>query len=410
MWLTQKGNNDGEQVAASVDYDKDGYLIRLSPTTSILKSARRRRKGAASSACGSGIPVMCGPRGSPGRDQRPHHNNRDGTFSDVSEKSGIAKPAGRYSFTPIASDYDNDGWPDIYVACDSTPNILYHNEGNGSFTDIGLISGVALNEDGQEQAGMGVSAADYDMDGFIDIVKTNFVDDTPTLYRNNGDGSFTDVTYQARLGINTRFLGWGTGFFDFDNDGWKDIFIVNGHVYPEVDAQSTGSRYKQEKQLYWNLRDGTFLDVSAEAGQGIQDPRCSRGAAVGDLDNDGALEIVVNNMNDTPSLLKNIGERKNWIEFKTLGRQSNRDGIGARVTVIAGKLKQMDEVRSGGSYISSNDLRLHFGLGDAVKVDRVEVFWPSGRRESFASLSANRVVVLEEGKGVPQRSNPENDA
>ena len=398
--LMQKGTRWGTGCSF-IDYDRDGYLDLFVANYVDFDISKTPPKGSSQFCLWKGIPVMCGPRGLPAGTNGLYHNNRDGTFSDVSEKSGIAKPAGRYSFTPIVSDYDNDGWPDIYVACDSTPNILYHNEGNGSFTDIGLISGVALNEDGQEQAGMGVSAADYDMDGFIDIVKTNFVDDTPTLYRNNGDGSFTDVTYQARLGINTRFLGWGTGFLDFDNDGWKDIFIVNGHVYPEVDDQNAGSRYKQERQLYWNLRDGTFLDVSADAGQGIQDRRCSRGAAVGDLDNDGGLEIVINNMNDTPSLLKNMGARKNWIEFKTVGRQSNRDGIGARVTVVAGGLKQTDEVRSGGSYISSNDLRLHFGIGDALKVDRVEVFWSSGRRETFANLSANRIVVLEEGKGGP---------
>src|SRR6185436_7851633 len=384
-----------------LDYDKDGKLDLFVANYVDFDVKKIPAKGTNQYCQWKGMPVMCGPRGLPGGTNILYHNEGNGTFSDVSEKSGVVKPSGYYAFTSLVSDYDNDSWPDIYVACDSTPNILYHNEGNGSFTDIGLISGVALNEDGQEQAGMGVSAADYDLDGFIDLVKTNFVDDTPTLYRNNGDGSFTDVTYQARLGINTRFLGWGTGFLDFDNDGWKDIFIVNGHVYPEVDAQNTGSRYRQEKQLYCNLRDGTFLEVSAGAGPGFQEPRCSRGAAVGDLDNDGGLEIVVNNMNDTPSLLKNNGERKNWIEFKTVGRQSNRNGIGARVTVAAGGLKQMDEVRSGGSYISSNDLRLHFGIGDAIKVDRVEVFWPSGRREAFANLSANRIVVLEEGKGSP---------
>jgi enediyne biosynthesis protein E4 len=383
-----------------LDYDKDGKLDLFVANYVDLDLKKTPAKGTNQYCQWKGIPVMCGPRGLPGGTNLLYHNNGDGTFTDVSEKSGVTKPSGYYGFTALVSDYDNDGWPDIYVACDSTPNILYHNEGNGTFTDVGLISGSAFNEDGQEQAGMGVSAADYDCDGFLDIVKTNFTDDTSTLYKNNGDGSFTDVTYPARLGVNTRFLGWGTGFLDIDNDGWKDIFMVNGHVYPEVDLHSLDSPYKQERLIYWNLRNGTFLDFSPQAGPGIVDRRSSRGAAVGDLDNDGSLEIVVNNMNDTPSLLKNLGEKKNWILIKMVGKQSNRDGIGARVTLIAGSRKQMDEVRSGGSYVSNNDLRLHFGLGDAVKADRAEVIWPSGRREFFRDLKANQVTVLEEGKGT----------
>jgi hypothetical protein len=247
---------------------------------------------------------------------------------------------------------------------------------------------------------MGVSTADYDHDGFFDIVKTNFADDVPTLYHNSGDGSFVDVTYTAQLGVNTRFLGWGTGFFDLDNDGWKDIFMVNGHVYPEVEALNANSPYKQERLIFWNLRNGTFLDISSQAGPGITDRRSSRGSAVGDLDNDGSLEIVVNNMNDTPSLLKNYGEKKNWILIKAVGKKSNRSGIGARVTVVTGKLKQMNEARSGDSYISQNDLRLHFGIGDATKVDRVEILWPSGRNEAFENLKANQIVTLEEGRGT----------
>jgi enediyne biosynthesis protein E4 len=388
-----------------LDYDKDGRLDLFVANYVDLDLKKTPAKGTNQYCQWKGIPVMCGPRGLPGGTNLLYHNNGDGTFSDVSEKAGITRPSGYYAFTSLVSDYDNDGWPDIYVACDSTPNILYHNEGNGTFTDIGLISGSAFNEDGQEQAGMGVSAADYDNDGFFDIVKTNFTDDTPTLYRNNGDGSFTDVTYPARLGANTRYLGWGTGFLDIDHDGWKDIFIVNGHVYPDVETHNLDSPYKQERVVHWNLRNGTFLDVSSQAGPAIEERRCSRGAAVGDLDNDGSLEIVTNNMNDTPSLLKNFGERKNWILIKTIGKESNRDGIGARVTVFTGNSRQMDEVRSGGSYISQNDLRLHFGLGDATKVDRAEVIWPSGRREAFANLKANQIVVLNEGKGTALAQN-----
>jgi hypothetical protein len=391
-----------------LDYDKDGDLDLFVANYVDFDIKKTPAKGSNQYCLWKGVPVMCGPRGLPAGVNLLYQNNGNGSFTDVSEKSGIARPTGRYAFTSLVSDYDNDGWPDIYVACDSTPNILYHNEGDGAFTDIGLISGTAVNEDGQEQAGMGVSAADYDLDGFFDIVKTNFADDVPTLYRNSGDGSFIDVTYTAQLGVNTRFLGWGTGFGDFDHDGWKDIFMVNGHVYPEVEALNANSPYKQERELFWNLRNGTFLDISSQAGQGIPDRRSSRGAAAGDLDNDGSLEIVINNMNDTPSLLKNFGERKNWIQIKTVGRQSNRNGIGARVTVVAGGLKQMDEVRSGGSYISQNDLRLHFGIGDAARVERIEVLWPSGRKEAFENLKANQIFVVEEGKGTPlaQKSGP----
>ncbi len=398
--LTQKTQRWGTGCSF-LDYDKDGNLDLFVANYVDFDIKKTPAKGSNQYCLWKGVPVMCGPRGLPAGRNILYRNNGNATFTDVSEKSGIAKPSGRYAFTSLVSDFDNDGWPDIYVACDSTPNILYHNEGDGTFIDIGLISGSAVNEDGQEQAGMGVSAADYDHDGFFDLVKTNFADDTPTLYHNNGDMTFSDVTYAARLGVNTRFLGWGTGFFDFEHDGRKDIFMVNGHVYPEVETLSATSPYKQERELFWNLGNGTFLDISSQAGSGIPDRRSSRGAAVGDLDNDGSLEIVINNMNDTPSLLKNFGERRNWILFKTVGRQSNRNGIGARVTVVAGGLRQVDEVRSGGSYISQNDLRLHFGIGNAMKVDRAEVLWPSGRSEAFENLKANQLVVLEEGKGAP---------
>jgi enediyne biosynthesis protein E4 len=391
-----------------LDYDKDGDLDLFIAGYVDFDIKKTPAKGSNQYCLWKGIPVMCGPRGLPAGTNLLYQNNGKGAFTDVSEKSGIAKPTGRYAFTSLVSDYDNDGRPDIYVACDSTPNILYHNEGDGTFTDIGLISGSAVNEDGQEQAGMGVSAGDYDLDGFFDLVKTNFADDVPTLYRNNRDGTFVDVTFTAQLGVSTRFLGWGTGFFDFDHDGWKDVFMVNGHVYPEVEQQSTNSPYKQERQIFWNLGNGTFLDVSDQAGSAITDRWSSRGAAVADLDNDGSLEIVINNMNDTPSLLKNLGERKNWVLIKTIGRKSNSNGIGARVTVTAGALRQMDEVRSGGSYISHNDLRLHFGLGNASKLDRLEVSWPSGRNESFENLTANQIIVIEEGKGIslPRKAQP----
>lgn len=383
-----------------LDYDRDGKLDLFVANYVDLDLKKTPAKGSSRFCIWKGIPVMCGPRGLPSGTNLLYHNNGNGTFTDVSDASGISKVKGRYGFTALVSDFDNDGWPDIYVACDSTPSILYHNERNGTFTDMGFSSGTALNEDGQEQAGMGAAAADYDQDGFIDIVKTNFEDDTPTLYHNSGDGSFSDVTYQSRIGSHTRYLGWGVCFMDFDNDGWKDILMVNGHVYPEVEGKEPDGHYKQERLLYRNLGDGTFMDVSPEAGPGILDKRCSRGAAAGDIDNDGGLEIVVNNMNDTPSLLKNFGERGNWVLVKTVGKQSNRDGIGARVTVVTGGHKQIDEVRSGGSYMSQNDLRLHFGLGKAEKIDRIEVSWPSGVREAFINPGINRVLVLQEGTGT----------
>ena len=250
---------------------------------------------------------------------------------------------------------------------------------------------------------MGVAVGDYDRDGLFDLIKTNFADDVPTLYHNDGRNLFTDATYPARLGVNTRFLGWGAGFLDFDHDGWKDILMVNGHVYPEVDSLNSQSPFRQERVLFWNLRDKTFYDLSESAGPGILDRRSSRGAAFGDLDNDGGLEIVINNLNDLPSLLKNVGERRNWIILNLVGTVSNRSAIGARVRIVVGGASQTDEVRSGGSFLSQNDFRLHFGLDSATRVDRVEVVWPNGKSESFPSSPANQVVTIIEGRGLRRR-------
>jgi hypothetical protein len=347
-----------------------------------------------------GIPVYCGPQGLPSGTNILYHNNADGTFTDVSIQSGITQPNPVYGLGSLVSDFDNDGWPDIYVACDSTANVLYHNEGNGKFADRALLTGTAYNKDGKEQGGMGLSAADYDGDGNIDILKTNFDGDTPTLYHNNGNGTFFDVTLPAGLGLYTHYVGWGAGFVDIDHDGWKDIFMANGHTYPEVEQHKLERSYRQGRQIYYNARNGTFQNLSSEAGSGISDRRTSRGAALGDLVKDGSLEIVINNMNDTPSLLKNLGEKKNWILVKLIGTKSNRNGIGARVALFAENRRQIDEVRSGGSYLSQNDFRLHFGIGDAAKVDRVDVSWPSGVRELFQDLKANQIAVLKEGKGT----------
>jgi len=352
-----------------------------------------------------GIPVMCGPKGLPGSKNILYHNRGDGTFQDVSEKSGIYRTTGHYAFTALTGDFDNDGWPDIYVACDSTPSILYHNNHDGTFTDIAIPSGCAYNEDGQEQAGMGASAGDYNCDGWLDIFKTNFSDDTASLYRNNGDGTFSDATVSAGMGSNTRYLGWGCGFVDIDNDGWQDVFLANGHVYPELERTGLDTPFKEPKVLYRNLRNGRFEDVSARAGPGLGMLRSARGVAFGDFDNDGDLDIIVNNMNDTPTLLRNDGGNKNrWLKVKTIGTGSNRTGIGARVRVVVGNHVQTDEVRSGGSYISQNDLRLHFGLGPATKADLVEIRWPSGQVDLLSNIETNQVVYVQEGKGIVKSS------
>ncbi len=382
-----------------LDYDKDGNLD-LFVANYVNFSLKKSMSKSDQNCIWKGIPVYCGPQGLPSGTNILYHNNGDGTFTDVSIQSGITQPNPVYGLGSLVSDFDNDGWPDIYVACDSTANILYHNEGNGKFADRALLTGTAYNKDGKEQGGMGLSAADYDGDGNIDILKTNFDGDTPTLYHNNGNGTFFDATLPAGLGLYTYYVGWGAGFVDIDHDGWKDIFMANGHTYPEVEQHKLERSYRQGRQVYYNARNGTFQDLSSRAGPGISDRRTSRGAALGDLDNDGSLEIVINNMNDTPSLLKNLGEKKNWILIKLVGTTSNRNGIGARVNLFAENRKQVDEVRSGGSYLSQNDFRLHFGIGDAAKVDRIDVIWPSGLKEFFDDLKANQIVNLHEGKGT----------
>jgi hypothetical protein len=285
------------------------------------------------------------------------------------------------------------------VACDSTPSLLYRNKGSGVFEEIGLASGAALNEDGQEQAGMGVAVADYDEDGHIDIVKTNFSDDTPNLYHNNGDGTFTDDVYLAGLAAHTQYLGWGINFIDVDHDGRREVFIVNGHVYPEVDRTGVGV-FRQPRLLYWNIGRGKFKDISAEAGAGVAEKWSSRGSAVADLDNDGTLEIVVSNMGARPSLLKNFGPTKNWLMVRCAGAGENREAIGARVTVYAGERRFSADVQTGTSFISQNDPRLHFGLGDAASYDRIEVRWPGGAREVFPGGKANREIVVKQGTGT----------
>ena len=388
---------------AFLDYDRDGRLDLFVAHYVDLDLPHTPEPGSGAACMWKGMPVMCGPRGLKGTHSELYHNNGDGTFTDVSEASGIAKTDAYYCLTALTGDFDNDGWPDIYVACDSTPSMLFHNNHNGTFTETAVEAGVAFNDGGREQAGMGADAADYDGEGWLDIVKTSFSDDTATLYHNNHDGTFSDVTAAAGLGKNSQFLGWGTLFLDIDNDGWPDLFMANGHIYPEVDSKGVNNTFRERKILYWNEHNGRFRDISLDSGAGITTPFNSHGVAAADFDNDGAVEILVNNSHDRPSLLKNFGEHGNWILLKLEGTKSNRDAIGAKVTVRVGDHQQTQEVRSGGGYISQSDFRLHFGLGKAIKADAVEIRWPSGLVQRFENIAGNRVVKIRESIGIMEK-------
>ena len=383
------------------DYDLDGKLDLA--VTGYVEFDRDKipEPGSGGYCQWKGMPVMCGPRGLPAGRSFLFHNDGHGKFSDVSMASGIGKPTGCYGFTVLASDFDNDGYPDLYMSCDSRPSLLYHNRKNGTFEEIGVASGVALSDAGQEQAGMGVAASDYDEDGFVDIAKTNFSDDVPNLYHNNGDGTFTDRVYESGLGAHTQYLGWGIQFLDVDNDGRKDIVMVNGHVYPEVERGPLNYKYHQPRLFYWNAGGGKFKDMSNSAGPGISEPWASRGLAVGDLANDGSLEVVINNLDARPSLLKNFGPKKNWLMVRCVGTRSNRDAVGARVYVYVGDRRISGEIQTGASFLSQNDPRVHVGLADDTSYQRIEVQWPGGQREVFPGGKANQIVVLTEGTGSP---------
>jgi hypothetical protein len=405
--VTQKAGLYSERVhwgagCTFLDYDRDGHLDLFVCNYIQLDPAQVNSSGEAAVCQWKGLPVMCGPRGLPGDTNFLYHNNGDGTFADVSEKAGILKPGPRYSITAVAYDFDNDGWPDIYVAVDSQPSILYHNNHDGTFTDIAVAAGCAYSETGHEQAGMGVAVADYDCDGWFDIFKTNFSDDTCNLYRNNGDGTFSDVTFPSGIAVNSRYVGWGCGFLDYDNDGWPDLMQINGHVYPEMVGHEVGETYKNPRIVYRNMGNGQFKDVSSVMGPGISERFSSRGAAFGDYDNDGDIDVLILNMNDLPSLLRNDGgNRQNWIKVKLTGTKCNRTAIGARVRVVTGDHVQMDEVHSGSSVMSQGDLRLHFGLGKSETVDVIEVKWPTtGKLERFTKVKANQILTIKEGSGI----------
>jgi hypothetical protein len=390
-----------------VDYDKDGHLdlfvanyidldLKTSPTPEEGKCTYK------------GILVACGPPGLPGGKNILYHNNGDGTFTDVSEKSGMWNTIGTYGLSVAIADIDNDGWPDIYVANDSTDATMYQNQKDGTFRDIAIEAGAALSPDGKPQSGMGVSIGDYDRDGKLDIVKTNFAGDTDSLYTNLGDGSFEDRTYPAGLGVNTRLLGWGVGFFDMDNDGWLDILMSNGHVYPEVDDSTADLKYAEHKYLYRNLQNGRFEEVTEKGGPGIMELAPARGCAFGDFDNDGDVDVIVNCMNHIPQLLRcDSTLNRNWIKIKVVGTKSNRTGLGTRIMVTAKcnpaeskPLVQIEEVHSGGSYFSQNDYRIHFGLDQAKTVDSVELRWLSGQVDVLKDLESNHLYVIQEGGNI----------
>jgi len=388
--------------SAFLDYDRDGDLdlFVASYIDLDLKTAPLPETGP---CLYKGVMVACGPPGLTGGVNALYRNNGDGTFTDVSEKARITETQGTYGLGVLVSDFNNDSWPDIYVANDSAAAILYKNNGDGTFTDVGVEAGCAFSVDGKPQAGMGVSAGDYDRDGWFDIFKTNFSGDTSTLYRNItgtfGETAFEDMTFQAGIGHNTKWLGWGCGFADFDNNGWLDVFLVNGHVYPEVEKLTTEAGYAQRKILYRNLQNGSFEDVSEQVGGPITQPSAARGCAFGDYDNDGDIDILINTVNDYPELLRcEATTGNNWITVKTVGTKSNRSGIGARVICSTEEGNQIAEVRSGGSYCSQNDLRVHFGIGKATTVKSLEIRWPSGQVDKLENVPVNKVRVVREGE------------
>ena len=388
-----------------VDYDRDGKLdlFVANYLKFDLETAPEPGKGA--NCIWKGIPVNCGPKGLPTDTNLLYHNNGDGSFTDVSNKSGIAKVKGRYSMTAIITDFNLDGWPDIYVACDSTASTLYRNNRDGTFTDVALETGTAYNEDGQAQAGMGVAIGDYNGDGFLDIFKTHFADDLPMLYKNNGRDFFEDASRAAGFD-HTRYVEWGTGFADFDNDGWPDIMIATGNVYPEVEKLFREYPHRGPRLVYQNLGNGSYREVTARSGPGVLTAKSSRGCAFGDFDNDGDVDVLVMNMNEPPLLLRNeyinrqSRETNNWLKVKLIGTKSNRSAIGARVQIRSDSHLQTQEVTSQSSYYSHNDLRLHFGLGKSPKAVQIDIRWPNGQVETVKDVAINQIVIIKEGSGV----------
>jgi hypothetical protein len=385
--------------AAFVDYDRDGKLDLFVSNYVAFDFNKLPEFGKSKLCQYKGVSVQCGPRGLPGDGDTLYHNNGDGTFADVTKTAGVSDSNGYYGMGVICSDFDEDGWVDIYVANDSTPNFFYHNNADGTFKEIGFMSGTAVNENGSEQGSMGVTVGDYDHDGKLDLFVTNFDDDYNTLYHNDDRNSFTDASYAAKVAaVSLPYVGWGTKFFDYDNDGWVDLFVANGHVYPQIPT------YRQRNFIHRNNHDGTFTEIAAQLGAPFLEKRAGRGVAFGDIDNDGDVDVVINNLDGAPQLLRNDGgNANNSVLIKTIGVKSNRDGIGAHVKIVSGDLTQADEVRSGDSYLSQSDLRLHFGLEQRNKIDLIEVRWPSGTIDRIKDGVVNKILIVKEGQGLIEK-------
>ena len=386
--------------ATWIDYNRDGHLDLFVASYLDFEPDRIPKPGSSAFCRYMDVPVNCGPRGLTPTGHTLYRNNGDGTFSDVTDASGVGSIKGRYAMTAVAADYDDDGWPDIYLACDSTPSVLLLNNHDGTFRDEALERGVALSQDGQEQAGMGVGIGDVDLDGCTDLFVTHFMNDTPALFSNQGKGWFEEVSLRAGLGVETRYVGWGAVIADFDNDGWPDLFVATGSIYPELEARHSEYPFRTPRVLYRNLRNGKFEELIEEAGPGISACHSSRGCAAGDFDNDGDLDLLIMNMNEPPSLLRNDTKSANhWLKVKLFGTKSNRSAIGSRVTAEYGGHKQLQEVTAQSSFYSVNDCRLHFGLGISSTVD-LTVRWTNGRVDTFPQVAADRLIVIQEGAGI----------
>jgi len=396
--------------AAFGDYDGDGFLDLMVVNYVDFQLNDLPGFGKAPNCKYRGIDVQCGPRGLKGAGDSLYHNNGDGTFTDVSKAAGVNDPNGYYGMQVVWADFNNDGRLDAYVTNDSTPKYLYKNEGNGKFSEVGLESGTAVDEDGSEQASMGIAIGDYLHNGRPSLYVTNFSDEYDDLFRNDGNWNFTDVSYKSGVAVpSLPFVKWGTAFVDLDNDGWLDLITVTGHVYPQVDTLPSGARYKEPKLLQMNQKDGTFCDAGTQAGPALLEPRVSRGLAVGDLFNDGNMDVVINDLDGAPMILRNHGiEGRHWVSFELAGTKSNRLAIGARLKIVAGGMTQTEQIHSGGSYLSQNDLRVHFGLDKATKIDSLEIIWPSGKVETLKDLEVDKFYNVLEGQGIvpPEKIRP----
>jgi hypothetical protein len=394
--------------AAFGDYDKDGWADLFVAHYVDFDLQNMAAFGSSDICRYMGIDVQCGPRGLKGSPDNLYHNDHNGTFTDVSKRAAVSDAEHRYGLTSIWSDFANDGKLDLFVTNDGQPNYLYQGNGKGSFEEVGFMSGVGLSDSGARQANMGIAMGDYLHTGRMSLLISHFDNEYAAFYRNDGDMNFTDIAAPSGIGRGTRgYVGWGDAFVDFDNDGWQDIFIVNGHVYPQVDQVRSDLHYREPKLLFENLRNGRFKDISKEAGEAIQTPAVSRGMAIGDLFNDGRLEAVIENLKGQPTILRpEGGPRNHWISFQLEGTRSNRLALNARVRATAGGLVQLGEVLSGGSYLSQHDLRIHFGLGSHDRVDKAEVLWPSGKVEILTNLAADRFYTVREGSGVVDSQPP----